>query len=292
MLHIQPLGAVQRTLRIPTLGAAEPGSSATPGRDFVRRRADESAPDAPDAPDAPAFDIPSRPSGSGVPGYSQLRQGYCGEAGDAEDLCASGADYTIYRLTTAFDQPRPKITDGATGNLRAASVPAPLRPLITDITSPFQAGSGPFEGLWSCRDSSGTRFTLRLYDRDGWVVGNFNTSYAARHNIILRRSGNSARGRVYQYRPEGGDDFVPFEMTVAGDGISAQSLHTRSYRFTGTRTAGPPRPSAPRRQESRSPTDTRRGAGASAAPRPWLLYGLIGLGATAVIVGLATAGKR
>ena len=64
--------------------------------------------------------------------------------------------------------------DGATGKLRWPSVPEHLLPLLVmGNLAPFRADAGPFEGLWRVEESwsPATPHMVRLYDRDGWVLG-------------------------------------------------------------------------------------------------------------------------
>lgn len=177
------------------------------------------------------------------------------------------------------DEPAP-IDDGATGRLRGSNVPADILQLLYSRTASFQADAGPFEGVWSCRSSTGGRFTIRLYDRRGWVVGNFADVDPARKNIIGRRTGNGIRGRI-----NNGRDYVPYTMVAESGALLAQNLHTLSYKFSGTRTDGPPTP-PPRRDSGRSDnrfiSDTPLGGTSPRWVKPLIAVGAVAVAGAAI----------
>ena len=187
--------------------------------------------------------------------------------------------------------------DASTGSLRQKDIPSSMSALPRDRSTAFRADSGPFEGVWRLtaipkRGEWGPTgqfpVNVRLYDRGGWVMGPVVRTHtgAMTANFLFRRSGNSARGRFWW-----GDRNIwyPWIFEITGDGSLTGTLPDTGQQITGVRIEAPPRP-APR-QERESRREPGRPA-KTAAGRPWLLYGLLGLGAAAVVVGLATAGKR
>ena len=113
------------------------------------------------------------------------------------------------------------VLDGITGKLRWTQLPAPLLPLIQmGGTAPFNPSAGPFEGLWTfdLAWSPATPLTVRLYDRDGWVIGWSKERVAG--NWLFRRQGTEARGRFLALEPF---VFYPYAIRLDAPGILSGS---------------------------------------------------------------------
>lgn len=134
----------------------------------------------------------------------------------------------------------PGLTNAGQG-IMTRDVPESIRGLLTNAEAPFAPDAGPFEGSWAITTTGGDTITLRLYDRQGWVLGPV-MSVAGPHpfrgDFAGRRAGPTVDGRFHSY---GTEYFVGWIFTADGDQLTGAAPGT-STTAIGTLTAGPSRP--------------------------------------------------